>query len=95
MTDKDSNTRPFDEVQDADASSTRPFDEVQDAASVAKGLALLQANPDRDPAHVFADTPLRSCLRGLKLPYALAPDLDYDNNASAEGEEIVKGLGSG
>jgi hypothetical protein len=65
-----------------DYSNNRPFDEVEDSASVAKGLALLQAHPERDPAHIFADTPLRSSLRHLKLLYALIPDRDPDPDSN-------------
>jgi hypothetical protein len=57
---------------------------------------LLQAHPDRDPAQIFADAPLRSCLRGLKLPYAFIQDGDDNNNKeeiaidqSGGGEEVI------
>lgn len=52
-------------------SFTRPYDEVQDAASVAKGLAMLQAHPEKDPAQVFRTAvPRRSILHKLGMPFS-------------------------
>lgn len=51
-------------------SFTRPYDEVQDAVSVAKGLTMLQAHPEKDPAQVFRNVSTRSSLHKLRMPFS-------------------------
>ena len=57
-------------------SSPRPYDEVEDEASVAKGLALLQAHPEKDPSLVFRNVPFRSSLHKLSLPFAAVTETE-------------------
>lgn len=60
-----------------------PFDEEEDAASVAKGLAMLHANPDIDPGQAFKGrAPIRSSLQTLQMPFSYAP-LEDDEGEGA------------
>lgn len=60
-----------------------PFDEEEDGASVAKGLAMLHANPGIDPSQAFKGrAPMRSSLQTLQMPFAYAPLEDDDEDGA-------------
>lgn len=73
-------------TNDDNSASLLPFDEEADAASVAKGLAMLHANPDIDPAQAFKGrAPMRSSLQTLQMPFAyeaLADDEEENRERS-------------